>query len=56
MSDVNEYQKLLEPPTKSKFFVKGKQIDIICGQFNKSRYIKKWVVTRILNLNIPNLI
>jgi hypothetical protein len=29
MGDVNEYQKLLEPLTKLKKFVKGKQIDII---------------------------
>jgi hypothetical protein len=29
MGDV--YQKLLEPPTKLKKDVEGKQIDIICG-------------------------
>jgi hypothetical protein len=51
MGDTNEYQKLLEPPIKQEKANKGRGIDVICDQCNKSRHSKEcchW------NLNNPN--
>jgi hypothetical protein len=31
MGDANEYQKLLEPPTKQEKSIKGRKIDVICS-------------------------
>jgi uncharacterized CHY-type Zn-finger protein len=41
MGDVNEYQKLLEPPLKPKKIKDSKKGDLICGQCKKSCHMKK---------------
>jgi hypothetical protein len=41
MGDVNEYWKLLESPTKQEKASKGRQINLIYNQCNKSRHSKE---------------
>jgi len=39
--NANEYHKLFKPPTKQKKTSKGKRIDVIYGQCNKSKHSKE---------------
>jgi hypothetical protein len=41
MGDANEYQKLLEPPTKQKKASKGRRTNVIYNQCNKPRHSKE---------------
>jgi len=41
MVDANEYQKLLEPPTKHEKVSKGRWTDVICDQCNKLEHFKE---------------
>jgi hypothetical protein len=41
MGDVNEYQKLLEPPPKPKKIGDSRKGDLVCGKCKKSSHMKE---------------
>ncbi len=51
MGNANEYQKLLEPPSKQEKASEGRIIDVIYGQCNESKHSKEHCHQNPNNLN-----